>query len=269
MSDFIPDAVMVPLNYSGPGDAASRLGKLQSEFSAVLRVPRVHVRHQGSAHFLSGAPPIPCCSPNPTSVPGVRATTGRREAMGCPMGGIGPMRDLVEHQRRKPGARGRLARLSDGHPWLLAEVEYRPASARLTSPVVDSELDRFYEQVILGEDVPLVDILAVARTLLLANYELEECEVADLLSVAAGDEAEALAGVVLESVFGPDRKVRGYVDWARASLLANGLALSSIPASSINDVLAILVATKRTVPSSQFVDACRAARDRDSLEHLV
>jgi hypothetical protein len=121
----------------------------------------------------------------------------------------------------------------------------------------------------LGEDILLVDIMAVARILLLANYELAEAEVAELLEVDAGAEAETLAGVVLESLFGPDQKVRGYVDWVRASLLANGLAPAAIPASAINDVLSILMATNRTVPPSQFVDVCRAARDRDSLERLV
>ena len=46
-------------------------------------------------------------------------------------------------------------------------------------------------------------------------------------------------------------------------------ALGQIPASAIHDVLSILLATNRTVPPSQFVDACRVARDRDSLERLV
>jgi hypothetical protein len=178
------------------------------------------------------------------------------------------MTEFSEHQRRKPGARGRLVRLSDGHDWLLAEPTFRPTPTGLTSPDVDAELDLFYEQIILADNIPLVDVMAAARTLLLANYELSENEVAELLEVEASDEAETLAGIVLESLFGPDQKVRGYVDWVRASLLANGLAIASIPASAINDVLSILMATNRTVPPSQFVDACRAARDRDSLERL-
>ncbi len=99
----------------------------------------------------------------------------------------------------------------------------------MTTPDVDAEIDLFYEQIVLGEDVPLVDVLAAARTLLLANYDLDESEVAELLEVEAGAEAEALAGVVLESLFGPDQRVRGYVDWVRASLLANGLALRIDP----------------------------------------
>jgi hypothetical protein len=56
MTDSIPDAVLAPLSYAGSGDAASRLAKLQAEFSVVLRVPRVYVRHQGTSHFISGSP---------------------------------------------------------------------------------------------------------------------------------------------------------------------------------------------------------------------
>ena len=56
MSDMIPDAVLAPMSYAGPGDAASRLGRLQSEFAAILAVPFVYIRHQGSSHFLSGDP---------------------------------------------------------------------------------------------------------------------------------------------------------------------------------------------------------------------
>jgi len=179
------------------------------------------------------------------------------------------MREFCESERRKASARGRLVRLADGQEWLLAEPNFQPGRFGLTSPDVDPELDLFYEQIVLGQDIPLVDIIAAARILLLANYELTESEIAELLEVEEGAEAEALAGIVLEALFGPDQKVRGYVDWVRASLLANGLGISSIPASALNDVLSILMATNRTVSPSRFVDACRAARDRDSLEQLI
>jgi hypothetical protein len=56
MVDFIPDAVMVPLGHAGSGDAATRLTRLHVEFSAILQVPCVYVRHQGTAHFLTGSP---------------------------------------------------------------------------------------------------------------------------------------------------------------------------------------------------------------------
>jgi hypothetical protein len=54
MADRTPDAVRAPLGFAGPGDALSRLTKLQTEFAPVLGVPRVFVRHQGVEHFLSG-----------------------------------------------------------------------------------------------------------------------------------------------------------------------------------------------------------------------
>lgn len=56
MIDFIPDAVLAPLSYAGSGDAATRLARLHAEFSALLRVPRVYVRHQGTTHFITGSP---------------------------------------------------------------------------------------------------------------------------------------------------------------------------------------------------------------------
>ena len=56
MIDFIPDAVLAPLSHAGSGDAATRLTKLHAEFSALLQVPRVYVRNQGTMHFITGSP---------------------------------------------------------------------------------------------------------------------------------------------------------------------------------------------------------------------
>jgi hypothetical protein len=179
------------------------------------------------------------------------------------------MSDPIEPQRRKPGARGGLVRLADGQPWLLAEPAFRPRRGSLTTPDLDEAIDRLHEQIVLGEDLCLADVQAAARTLLLANYDLSDVEVADLLEVEPGVEAEELARAVLEILFGPEGRARGYVDWVRASLLANGLAATEIPASALHDVLTLLMATHRTVPPARFVDACRAALDRDSLERLV
>jgi hypothetical protein len=51
-----PAAVRSPLPYAGAGDSRARLGRLQAEFSRVLGVGRVFVRHQGFEHFTSGSP---------------------------------------------------------------------------------------------------------------------------------------------------------------------------------------------------------------------
>jgi hypothetical protein len=56
MADSVPDAVMVPLGYTGPGDAATRLTRLHVEFTSILQAPRVYVRHQGNSHFITGSP---------------------------------------------------------------------------------------------------------------------------------------------------------------------------------------------------------------------
>jgi len=56
MSDRKPDAIRSPLSFAGPGDSHARLAKLQAEFAAVLQVPRIFVRHQGTEHFITGDP---------------------------------------------------------------------------------------------------------------------------------------------------------------------------------------------------------------------
>ncbi|GAC1463657.1 MAG: hypothetical protein NVSMB9_01360 [Isosphaeraceae bacterium] len=37
------------------GDSQARLTNLQTEFTQILQVPRVFVRHQGTEHFISGS----------------------------------------------------------------------------------------------------------------------------------------------------------------------------------------------------------------------
>ena len=56
MPELESDAILSPIGYTGTGDAATRLGRLQAEFAPVLRTKRVFVRHQGTSHFLSGSP---------------------------------------------------------------------------------------------------------------------------------------------------------------------------------------------------------------------
>jgi hypothetical protein len=51
-----PQAVRSPLSHAGAGSAPDRLARLMNEFSRVLGVTRVFVRHQGSEHFISWSP---------------------------------------------------------------------------------------------------------------------------------------------------------------------------------------------------------------------
>ena len=51
-----PNAVRSPLSYAGSGDCYMRLTKLHEEFSQLMNVNRVYVRHQGCEHFITGQP---------------------------------------------------------------------------------------------------------------------------------------------------------------------------------------------------------------------
>lgn len=180
-----------------------------------------------------------------------------------------PTSEPAEPSRRKPGASGLPVRLADGAPWLLAVPRYRPSGGSLTVPDVDAEIDRLFERSALCGEVELVDVWSAARTLLLANYDLTDDEFAELADVAPGDEARELSATVLEALFGPTEAVRSYSDWVRASLLANGIAPASIRPPDLANVLAILVATDRTIPASRYIDASRAAEEQATLETLI
>jgi hypothetical protein len=151
----------------------------------------------------------------------------------------------------------------------VAVPRYRAGGRSLTDPDVDGEIDRLFERSALGGEVALVDIWSAARTLLLANYDLTDGEFDELASVSPGRRCLAFATTVLEALFGPTEAARSYTDWARASLLANGIVAAMIGPGDLANVLAILVATRRTIPASQFIDASRAAEEQASLESLI
>ena len=188
---------------------------------------------------------------------------------GSHSGGESIMIKTREQERRKPGSQGRPIRLADGCEWLLPDLQYTPGHTCLTQPDLDRFLDRFHEQTALGEEIAVADLLGSARLLLLTNYELSDDEVCELLSVQPGEELEELAHAVFAALFGAAQRVRSFSDWVRASLLANGLSDVSLTPDEVQDVLAILVANKRTLPETQFVDVCRAALDREALERLI
>lgn len=174
-----------------------------------------------------------------------------------------------EPSRRKPGASGSPVRLADGRLWLFGHPTYRPTAAGLTSPLVDRPLDRLFESAVLGEGVELTDVWDAARALLLCNYDLSDEEAADLLSVSPGPESAELAEAVVVAVFGGETGEKTFTRWVRASLVANGLGGADLSAGDLTDLLAILVATHRTIPLTQFADACRRVDERANLEALI
>jgi hypothetical protein len=175
----------------------------------------------------------------------------------------------VEQERRRAGAQGAPVRLADGQHWLLASPTFRPRPEGLTQPQIDCSLDRIFDSAVLGDGLDLGDLWGVARELLRANYDLTDDEIAGLLSVAPGPESRTLAAGVVQALFGPDQGEKSYSRWVRASLIAGGLAGEEIPARDLPNVLAILVATNRTIPLSRFADACRLADERARLEALI
>ncbi len=177
--------------------------------------------------------------------------------------------EVLEPARRRPGATGVPVKLADGQEWLLARPSYRPRADGLTRPMIDLPLDRIFEAVVLNESLSLSDLWQIARELLKANYELTDEELIRLVSVAPGSEAHSFATAILDAVAGSDSVSKSYTAWVRASLLANGLTFEEIPAADLTHVLAILVATKRTIPLSQFADACRLLNERSRLEALI
>lgn len=176
---------------------------------------------------------------------------------------------MIEHERRKPGARGTPVRLADGHVWLLANPSFRPRPEGLTRPQVDGPLDRIFESTVLNEGLSLFDLWSVGRELLKDNYSLSDDEAATLLSVSAGGESRSLAIEILGALFDSGQVGRTYTAWVRASLIANGLDRVSIPAQDLSNVLTILVATNRTIPLARFADACRLSDERARLETLI
>lgn len=179
------------------------------------------------------------------------------------------MANPVEHERRKPGVDGIPVLLADGRRWLLATPIFRPRLAGLTTPSVDEPLDRIFEGEVLGEGFDLSDLWQVARQLLTANYELTDDELSGLVSTTSGAESRTLATGIVQALFGVAHEGRSYTDWVRASLLANGLGCIDIPAHDLTNVLAVLVATNRTIPLPSFADACRLMDEHARLESLI
>jgi hypothetical protein len=123
--------------------------------------------------------------------------------------------------------------------------------------------------VLLDEVLDWTDLWAAARELLRANYDLSDGEIARLLDIAPGPDGQALATDLVHALFGPSRSDKTYSRWVRASLLANGIGNTEVSADDLSHVLAILVATNRTVPLSKFADACRLLDERARLEALI
>jgi hypothetical protein len=198
-----------------------------------------------------------------------RDTIGETAATAFTMANSNPMCRFNEVDRRKPGALGTPIRLADGEAWLLARPVFSISAEGTIRPRIDAPLNRMFDQIALGESVSIQDVLQIATRLLRDNYELGAEELTELLTLAPGDESRTFVDAVVRAIFGAADDARTYTDWVRASLLANGLHAVEIPAEDLPNVLAILVATNRTVPVAQFVDSCLSAIELSHWENLV
>lgn len=180
-----------------------------------------------------------------------------------------PTPRLSEADRRKPDAVGVPIRLADGEHWLLARPVFSAKADGLTRPHVDDPLNRLFDRIVTGESIPMQDVFFLASRLLRQNYRLDESELEALLTASPGRECQTFLEAVTTAVFGDENVGRNYTDWVRASLIANGLQHVDIPADDLPNVMAILVATNRTVPASNFIDACLESQAHADLESLV
>jgi hypothetical protein len=180
-----------------------------------------------------------------------------------------PMDPSADQARCAREVDGTPVRLADGKVWLLASPTYCPSNQSLTKPGIDLPLDRLFDSIASEGKCCLEDIWEIARILLNTNYGIPDAHVCDLLGVSNSAEGSALASAVLEAIFGPEERSRTYTDWVRASLIANGLSASEISTRDLPNVLAILVATNRTVHVGRFTDACRAMNEQRTLDALV
>ena len=174
-----------------------------------------------------------------------------------------------EVERRRAGASGSPVILADGAAWLLASPVFQPRGEGLTRPLVDQPLDNLFENAIRGKDLGLCDLFEICKELLFVNYVPSPDELVDLLEFAPGAESRQFVESVIAALFGSGDQARAYTQWIRASLLVNGIGSQEIPARDILDVMAILVATNRTVPLSKFAEACRELDETARLDILI
>jgi hypothetical protein len=158
-----------------------------------------------------------------------------------------PEIELVPEIRALNGAAGTPVVLADGREWLLADGGLGNA--------LDEVRDRIDDAARLTGEVDMGDVREAAFSLLLDNYELTGPEAAGLI---LGADGQKLTDAVGAALFGATGR-RTYTLWAASALLANGLDPATIPGPMRWHVLDHLVATRRAIPATDFIDSAVAA----------
>lgn len=197
------------------------------------------------------------------------ATNGATAEMGSSMVDQIHSRPPRERDRRKARVEGTPIRLSNGEDWVIAYPQISIKTSALSQPNIDEVIDRIYDSVVLDQTVALTDAWIAARVLLLENYYLDDEELGDLLSVADGSESIEFVHSLIACLLGDSAKPSSYIEWVRATLIANGIGADSFSMKDLPAVLSILVATNRAISPFQSIDAHLAMSERNALEGLV
>jgi hypothetical protein len=136
--------------------------------------------------------------------------------------------------------------MGDGRHWPLAPYV----------PTLGPAWDRIYDDNLIRGVYQPEDIRLAASQLLLENFDLAPVAVATLIM---GADLAALVLAVENALFGPERIHITYSDWVLGSLYANGIDPATVPPSRLRSVMDMLVACRRTIPTSKFISSAEAA----------
>ncbi len=132
----------------------------------------------------------------------------------------------------------------------------------LTHPGMDALRERVLVRGYLRESYPAELLEEVGAILLGSAYDLSGPE---QWLLAASAKLDDLRDAVEECLLAQSDRPRGYRDWVRSSLLANGLDPDAIADADLPHVLHQLVATNRAIPAHEFLDVALAGARRAAL----
>ena len=164
---------------------------------------------------------------------------------------------LTPEVRARPGAAG-VPLSINGRAWFLAW-------GTLARPLDDLR-DAIFKSLQLRNSVPIADAMQAAWSLLAANYNLAEPEVAALLTAA---DEKSLVGAVLDALFGFEKPEAGYSDWVRIALYSGGLDPAKIPAEYAPIILDHLVRRGVAPAVEDLIPAVKRAQENAKVKALI
>jgi hypothetical protein len=145
---------------------------------------------------------------------------------------------------------------SGGRTWKLAELGLARA--------VTEQRDRLHDDICLYSEVNLKEIRTCAWLALEANYNLTPEET---MTIIEGTDPSELTEAVVKSVFvhETEQAEETYTNWAKSSLMANGIDPATTPKAMISHILRQLVATGRAMKLEDFTASGQHSRLKESL----